>query len=495
MDPDNEIKIDNIVYDVYFILGVTSEDSIEHITKEFKKKAKLLHPDKLSIEDRKDPKKVLKKTKQFKVLTECFEFISNKKQSFNYSRQNKHSQIEIINNTDLNQKQFDNSNDLKFFNDEFSRLKVETPNDFGYDFERIPALDERNYEKLANEYNSDTFKPTKLFTGKKFDPKDFNKTFEYHQSQFEEPETALIHKTTDGFNGYNSGFLSGANELGCASVSSFNGVMIVGDNFGESGVGYNDSNFSDYRQSFKKPKNPNSKLNVPSDFKQKITKDTPLSQTQIDEQLRLRKNIEIKSKEECYFTEQEKVLLQSQINEQKNKSQQDKEFILKYQNMFDSQTIQDAMNKKLVTSDFVPEMQRQFENLQQHPQQHFPQDFPQQHHPQDFPQHFPQDFPQQHHQDFPQDFPQQHHPQDFPQDFPQHFSQQDFPQQQHFSQHFSQDFPQHFQQHPRQPHNQHFQQHPQQINSLPPLQLSPQLPQNTRQPHNQFNTDFYQKKF
>ena len=40
-----------VIYDAYFILGVTPEDSLEHITKEYRRKAKLLHPDKLSNSD------------------------------------------------------------------------------------------------------------------------------------------------------------------------------------------------------------------------------------------------------------------------------------------------------------------------------------------------------------------------------------------------------------------------------------------------------------
>lgn len=359
IDHDNEIMIDNIVYDVYFILGVTSDDTIEHITKEYKKKAKILHPDKMSIQDRNDHKKLAKRTKQFKVLSECFSFISDKKQSYNYS--NKKTQIDIVNNTNLIQQDFSNNNELDTFNNEFSRLKVQTPNDFGYTTERMPELSSTNFEKLKSQYQSETFKPVQLYNNKKFDQNDFNKTFEYHQSQYESnTSTALIHKTSDGFNAYNSGFLSGSGDLGCASVSSFNGIMIVGDNFGESGIGYNDTSYSDYKMSFSSQRNPESKIAVPNDFKQKINKDVPLTQNEIDRQIRLRKKNNFDNNTSGLSKkQQEELLLQNQKLMKEQKAQEDRDFILKYQHMFDSQTIQDAINKKLVTNedytDYLPQ--------------------------------------------------------------------------------------------------------------------------------------------
>ena len=382
MDPDNEIMIDNIVHDVYFILGVTSDDTIEHITKEYKKKAKILHPDKMSIQDRNNPQKLAKRTKQFKVLSECFTFISDKKQSYNYS--NKKIPIDIVNNTNLIQQDFSNNNELETFNDEFSRLKVQTPNDFGYTTERMPELSSTSFEKLKSQYQSETFKPVQLYNNKKFDQNDFNKTFEYHQSQYESnTSTELIHKTSDGFNAYNSGFLSGVGDLGCASVSSFNGIMIVGDNFGESGIGYNDTSYSDYKMSFSSQRNPESKIAVPNDFKQNVNKDTPLTQNEIDRQIRLRKNDNFDNNSGLSKKQQEELLLQNQKLMKEKKAQEDREFILKYQHMFDNQTIQDAINKKLVTNDDYTDYLPQDENLQnqqtyQNPQNTSPQQYTQQ---------------------------------------------------------------------------------------------------------------------
>ena len=100
MDPNTELMIDQVTYDAYFILGVTPEDSMDHITKEYRKKAKTLHPDKLSASDKLDPKKVLKRSKQFKILVDCYMFIQNKKQRYNETyNQTEHEPI--INNTGI----------------------------------------------------------------------------------------------------------------------------------------------------------------------------------------------------------------------------------------------------------------------------------------------------------------------------------------------------------------------------------------------------------
>ena len=349
MDPDTEIMIDHVIYDVYFILGVTSDDPIEHITKEYKKKAKVLHPDKLSTSDRSNPTKLLKRNQQFKILVECYDFIRNKKQRYNQV-----GNEPIINNTSLDPKNFDNTSEINSFNNEFTKLKVTTPSDFGYTTERLGMLNESNFEELKGRYATETFKPTQVFNTKKFDPDNFNKAFEYHQSQFEDTSTAIIHKTSDGFSGYNSGFLSGPGELGCASVSSFNGVMIVGDNFGESGIGYNDGNYSDYQMSFKKPKNPN-KIDIPNDFIA-TGKITPMSKKEADEQLRLR-NKTLNVKIDGNFNSQEQILLQKQKRDIQEKIANDKNLILKYQNMFDKQTIQAALGNKLISSDYTHQEQ------------------------------------------------------------------------------------------------------------------------------------------
>jgi hypothetical protein len=127
--------------------------------------------------------------------------------------------------------------------------------------------------------------------------------------------------------------------------------MVVGDNFGQSGLGYNEGNYSDYKQTFNSAKNPN-KLDIPDDFKGSSSKVTPLSKAEIEKQLRLRQSSHPSNSggSRSDFNSQEQILIERQKQEMRNKAEQDRQFILQYQNLFDPQTIQDALNGGLITS-------------------------------------------------------------------------------------------------------------------------------------------------
>lgn len=345
----DEIVVDNVSYDPYFFLGVTPDDSLEHITKVYKKKAKLIHPDKLSKEDKQSKKKVEHRIKHFKILVACFEYIESKKKSFTNNHRRKNN-VEYVQRDDLDipLTNFDNSNSLESFNSSFERLRVNNPNDFGYDVNS-------RLEKVEDYENFD-YKPSKIFS-KNFNPTDFNKAFEYRQKIYENEKDnindsqVIIHKTTDGFSGYNS-----ANLGNCASVSSFNGLLIVGDNFGQSGIGYNDVNFSDYKQSFEGPKNPNKKIKVPENFKGKTSLSTePLSSSEmkrkVESQMFHRNQILTeRSSQVPNFAEQERALLSRQKKSLREKVDQDKQFILQFRHLYDDQTVNDALNNRLLTS-------------------------------------------------------------------------------------------------------------------------------------------------
>ena len=353
----DEMVIDKTAYDPFFILGVTPEDSIEHITKEFRRKAKHLHPDKLSSNERNNTKLVLKRSKQFKILVDCYEFISNKKQNYNNSRKGKES-VNVPNYDDLTPKSFDNTDELESFNQKFNNIKLVNPNDFGYETDRIGSLNENgnNFESLKQQYSSSSHRPHQIFDTKSFNSHDFNKAFEYQQQQYKDDKddtgdndkSIIIHKTSDGFNGYNSVILDN-----CASVSSFNGVMIVGDNFGQTGVGYNDTYYSDYRQTFQGPRNPN-QLSVPENFQSTSSRDLkPLTKAEIAKQIRMRESqtlVPTGNGSKGDFNFQEERLLDKQKQELVNKVEHDREFILQYQHLFDKQTIEDALNNRLLTS-------------------------------------------------------------------------------------------------------------------------------------------------
>lgn len=316
------IEIDNVEYDPYFIMGVTPDDTVDHINKTFRKKAKILHPDKLTPKEKKDIKIVKERTKHFKILVECYEYVLNNKKRYTSSKhgENKFNK-NLINNFD------NNSDKLNSFNKEFESLKInqKTPNDFGYEIkEKIKTLED--YENF-NE------KPYKLFTKGSFNSNEFNNVFEYikdSHSKKEKKNKALIHKTTDGFYGYNSGNLNN-----CSSVSTYNGMLIIGDNFGKNGVGYNGNNYSDYKQTYENAKNPNKKIQVPKEFITKKIKEKEMLENY--KKPIKRQNIRINSTSrpsKIEFLNQNQEFnkkLEKQIEKEKQK---EKEFVMQYSHLY-----------------------------------------------------------------------------------------------------------------------------------------------------------------
>lgn len=342
----DKIIINGESFNPYFMLDVVPDDNEDFITKSFRKKAKMWHPDKIKT---KDSDKIKQANLHFKVLVESYEYIMNKKRSVNHSKKREH--IEVVNTTKLKPKNIDNSNELDAFNQEFDNLHIKSPNDFGY--ETDPRL------KDTKEYDSFKYKPYQLFDTKQFNSSDFNKLFEYQQQQHgNTTEVGVYHTSTDGFNGYNGGDLGST-----ASVSSFNGLMIVGDTYGQSGVGYYDATYSDYKKSFEAAKNPHDKVILPDDFEAQTSKKiTPLSKQESQRQIELQmqyRNIDTTpgnySKQN--FKTQEQILLEKQELELKLKIEHDKKMILQFQDMYgDKSLIQAALDNRLLTStDYVSE--------------------------------------------------------------------------------------------------------------------------------------------
>lgn len=355
------ILIDGVQYDPMFILDVTPEDSEEKVNKSFRKKAKMWHPDKLSLEDRKDPVKVESRKQRFKILVDCYDYILSKKTSFSNSRASARQEINVPRNNNIPTKNLDNSSELDNFNKEFESSRVQTPNDFGYSNERLKDL---------KDYDNFEYKPTQLFDSKKFNPTDFNKAFEYNQETqglSASKDVGVYFKTTDGFNAYNAG-----DSGGFANVSSFNGVMIVGDSFGQNGSGYFDTNYSDYKQVFSAPQNPNEQITVPQDFQGTTSrKVVPLNDKEAQEQMNLQiqmRQMNLNSgggSSKQNFQMQEQMFLEKQQGDIKQKIDQDKDFVLQYRHMYkDQNTIHEALNGSLLTSpDYCDEKSLDKRNL------------------------------------------------------------------------------------------------------------------------------------
>jgi hypothetical protein len=354
-----QIKIDGQYVNPYFMLDVVEGDTEQFITKAFKKKAKMWHPDKISKQDAKDPVKVQNIKHHFKVLVESYEYIITKIRSSHLG--SNREDINVPKSNTILTKSIDNTSELNEFNSEFDKLRVTTPSDFGYNTERMTDV---------KDYDNFEYKPCKLNFGdsKNFNKDEFNKTFEYQQEFYNKNgsgELEVYHKTTDGFNAYN-----GSDLAGNACVSSYNGLMIVGDTFGQSGIGYYDSSYSDYKKTYEAPKNPDN-INIPSDFKPSNKTTKPLSKSESKKQMELQmlnRQIEVnsKGKDKQAFKLQEQLLLDKQANDIKNKLESDKNMILQYQNLFtDKNLIQNALDGNLIcNNDYSDEYRVNKRNLQ-----------------------------------------------------------------------------------------------------------------------------------
>ena len=311
----DKVLIDNKYYDPYFILSVTPNDSIKHITKAFKMKAKVLHPDKFKNKSNVNMDKVYK---HFNILLCCYEFILNK---------NKDLQLEK------------NTEEIEPLNIE----EKENTLDYGYgEIDRLQTLEEYDEKKPTQ---------NKIIKGK-FNKKQFNRIFEYNESQQSNSTSKdkcleLIHKTTDGFYAYNSNDVNN-----CSLVKSFNGLMILGDDLGQSGKGYTNSKFSDYKKSFSGPSNPDKPMRIPKHFKTKdqYTIESKSIKTVLNER---NKEYTVES-----FSIEEQNLLSKKKNQLKQKIKEDEEFVKKYgSSIFSKRLIEDAKSRKLnVSSDYISDI-------------------------------------------------------------------------------------------------------------------------------------------
>jgi curved DNA-binding protein CbpA len=302
------VCVDNEYYDPYFILGVTPDDSDSHITKAYKQRAKKYHPDKAPID------KVKKYEKRFTIILESYEFIKNKRQ-----------EVQIIREPTIQS---------ETFNNEFER--VANPYDFGYGtHERIEKIED--YQELD-------YTPINQFKNRKFSSKTFNQIFVYNKktSKIDEEKAIVIHKTSDGFYGFNTSDMAN-----CALVSSFNGLLITGDNFGESGKGYYSRDYSDYKHSYNSPKNPNVILKVPKTSEQEPENKSDVEKIYVQYNNKYKAPIEVTGGS---YNQQQQKLLENVMNDLIEKEKDDKEMILKYNKLYKKELLKQALEGRLDTS-------------------------------------------------------------------------------------------------------------------------------------------------
>lgn len=323
------IVVDGCTYDPYFIMDVTPSDAEAHVTKQFRRKAKKLHPDKF----KNDSVSIEHRNSMFRVLLESYDHIINKLQRSNAIDA---APVEVrtfdVKPSELRTREHVDNFNQKF--EEVAGLDKCTPNDFGYgDQHRL---------KTVEEYEAAPRKPCNVFRGRKFSKDEFNDMFEYNstvQGKERGSSSALIHKTTDGFYGYNSGDLNN-----CSAVSSYNGVLLVGDDFGRSGVGYYSTSYSDYKHTFDVAVNPEKPLEVPSSFsKERRTKEACMNAPSVsmDTAQRRRAMIpQVGSSSRAAFKQQEQQLLKQQQEALKEKVVRDRAFVMEYKHMYPSHLLE-----------------------------------------------------------------------------------------------------------------------------------------------------------
>lgn len=321
--------IDGQEYDPYFILGVTQDDSDEHIKEVFRKKVKKYHPDK--IKDKKD------KTKYeyyFKVIVECYSFIKKKRQSSQILKRKKKIDVTEIKN-----------------------ISKEELDDFNKKFEKSCNIDKNKKSKhkrleKIEDYENKEHKITKQFSKKKFSTKDFNAVFEYNKNLKDTDISCntLIYKTTDGFFGYNTADIGNQ-----AMVSTYNGLLVSGDTIGEVGNGYWSNNYSDYNQSFGEAiKNPEGKLDMKIiHTENKKNKIEPQVKTTFNEYQKSYNTFKYTANE-TYNKEQDK-LFKRTFDHLLEKEKWDQHIVMKYKDQYNQETVEQALNGELETSPTLKE--------------------------------------------------------------------------------------------------------------------------------------------
>ena len=323
------IKINNKEYDPYFILDVTKDDSMEHIKKSFRSKVKKYHPDKFTDKKQKEKYEIY-----FKILSESYEYIKNKRENTNDLNLNRKKNVKDKDTKRKDNKERDNKEDS---NDDFNKKFVEKK-------ERTIKKKEEKDKRLKNideysEYKPEIYNP---LSKKKFSNKEFNQIFEYNKklqeiNDDEIREKSLIYYTTDGFRGYNSG---NQND-NCALVSSYNGLLITEAELKENEAGYWSNNYSDYNISFKK-----SAKNPSRDFKLKELKESSVNNTKNSKHTKLKTEKDATGS----FKSQQQSLIKDIYNSLLEKEEKDKNIVLNNLHLFDEATIKKALSGELSKS-------------------------------------------------------------------------------------------------------------------------------------------------
>lgn len=216
----NLLKINGEEYDPYYVLDSSPNDTDEQINKMFKKKIKILHPDKIKNADKEKRKKY---DLYMQIVMESYDWIKKNRKSV------------WIKGKDDSQKYANK----KLNEDELQHL-----------FKKIDIQDDTKRFNSVDDYKN--FIPTikDIFKDHEFTNEEFNDIFEYFKETYKKEQLKTNYKSCDGFSCYN-------NSSNFASVSSYNGLLISSDiSLGEGNILQKDDSDTLYKEIYNLPVNP-----------------------------------------------------------------------------------------------------------------------------------------------------------------------------------------------------------------------------------------------
>ena len=293
------LTIDKKQYDPYYILDVTCDDSDSVIFKAYKKKVKKYHPDKASTNDKK------KFEYYFKIIVECYNFIKKRRE-----------QIKIVRDEQITS---GTTEHLQVPDKTAGTTATAGATVVGTTATAGSTVD-RKQEDIplpVRQFDSDG----------DFDPVYFNKMFLYNKAACNhQPPTKVLHKTTDGFCGYNSC------DMGqIAPVYSYKGLLLSGDIVNEEPIVKVDG-----------PPNPKKKL-TQSDL-ENVSIPKIVSRNTFEQYKKDLCNIKVSSSnDKSQFISRAMLELQHQVT-------RDKDIINRNKHLFNPRMFSKAMDDELETS-------------------------------------------------------------------------------------------------------------------------------------------------
>lgn len=247
-----EIEINGVLYDPFFMIGVSQDATQNEITRAFKQKALLFHPDKATQEEKSDPSRMDRKRRHWSIITVCYvelmhakgngtkeninidanETLLNSRENFNSNLNTVFSEIPSVKSEDWRNSPVNSTTTIdnyNSFNYKPQEQGISSPRDFNKMFDQVrggPPQDTANRITSVDDYKEMSLKPSQNLEYSDYDK--FNEVFEQSQNT-----------SVQLFQEYN--------QYGGAYASATQ-VSLMGDN--------EDSNFADYRQAFSGARNP-----------------------------------------------------------------------------------------------------------------------------------------------------------------------------------------------------------------------------------------------